>query len=169
MRLETTRLILREFTLDDLEAFAYLMSDPEVMRFSLKGPLKGKEQAREYLQKLILDHYAKHGYGVYALIYKEDNCLIGYAGLISQNIDRVMQTELGYRLLPKYWGKGLATEACLAICQYAFNQIDIDHLISIIDPKNIRSVEVAKRIGMSFWKNALFHEIPVEIYSLKKQ
>jgi [ribosomal protein S5]-alanine N-acetyltransferase len=169
MYLETERLILREFTMDDLDAFASLMADPEVMRFSLSGPMKDIKQAKEYLQKRILDHYAKFGYGLYAVIHKIDNCLIGSVGLIMQNIDGENKTELGYRLHPNYWGKGLATEAALAICQDAFERLGIDELISIIDPQNIRSLEVAKRIGMHYQKDAIFHRVPVNIYAIKKQ
>lgn len=165
MRLETERLILRKFTIDDLNAFALLMADPEVMRFSLNGPV-GKEQAKEYLQKRILNHYDMYGYGLYAAFLKADYALIGFVGLISQNIEGENKTELAYRLHPQFWGQGLATEACLAMCAYAFTQLDMNELISIIDPQNIRSLAVAKRIGMSLWKNALFHHVNVEIYSL---
>ncbi|MBA2726736.1 MAG: GNAT family N-acetyltransferase [Parachlamydiaceae bacterium] len=166
MILETERLILREFSMDDLHAFASLMADPEVMRFSLSGPMS-KEKAKEYLQTRILDHYAKYGYGLYAVILKEDNQLIGQIGLISQNIDGVSKTELGYRLHTRYWGQGLATEGCLAVCQYAFEKLGKVDLISIIDPQNTRSLEVAKRAGMIMLKEASFYNIPVHIYTIK--
>lgn len=167
MRLETERLILREFTIDDLDAFAALMADPKVMRFSLNGPMKNMAQVKEYFQKRILNHYAQYGYGLYAIFYKKDNCFIGSIGLMTQNIDDEDKVELGYRLHPQYWGKGLATEACLAICNYAFTQLGLDELISIIDPKNIRSLGVAKRVGMKYLKDASFHNIPVQIYRIK--
>lgn len=166
MILQTERLILREFTIEDVDAFASLMADPEVMRFSINGPMD-KELARESFQKRILDHYSQYGYGLYAAIQKKDNCLIGFIGLISQNIDGENKTELGYRLHPRYWGKGLATEACLAVCQYAFTQLGMNELISVIDPENIRSIEVAKRVGMKYLKDASFHNIPVQIYMIK--
>lgn len=167
MRLETERLIVREFTISDLDAFAHLMADPEVMRFSLSGPLN-REQAKTCLQKGILEHYLRYGYGLYGVFCKASNCLIGYVGLMAQSIDGESKTELGYRLLPQYWGKGLATEACLAVCQYAFTQLGLNELISIIDPQNKRSIDLAKRIRMHYWKNSLFHHIPVNIYMLKK-
>src|ERR1700733_12198228 len=100
MRLETERLFLREFTANDLEAFALLIADPEVMRFSLKGPMKDMKQVKEYFQKKILDHYAQHGYGLYAVFDKADNCLIGGVGLLAQEIDGERVTELAYRLHP---------------------------------------------------------------------
>ncbi len=86
---------------------------------------------------------------------------------MSQSIDGEDLIELGYRLDPKYWGKGLASEAALAISQYAFERLRLDQIISIIDPKNTRSVGVASRIGMHYWKDSIFHNIPVQIYMLK--
>lgn len=71
MKLETERLILREFIVDDLDAFASLMADPEVMHFSLSGPMKNVTQVKEYFQKRILDHLTQYGYGLYATFYKE--------------------------------------------------------------------------------------------------
>jgi len=168
MMLETERLILRKFNIADLEAFASLMADPEVMRFSLNGPLKDREQAREYLQKRILDHYVQYGYGLFAAVHKKDNCLIGFVGLISQVIDGEHKTELAYRLHPRYWGQGLATEAAFAICHYAFDDLGIDELISIIDPQNKRSIEMARRVGMHHWKNTTYNGFSVGIYLLKK-
>jgi [ribosomal protein S5]-alanine N-acetyltransferase len=167
MKIETERLILRKFTLDDLEAFASLMADPEVMRFSMNGPMKEVEQVLEYLQKRILDHYISYGYGLYAVIHKQDDCLIGYVGLINQCIDGEDKTELGYRLNPSYWGQGLATEASTAVCDYAFDTLNKNELISIIDPKNIPSLKVAERLGMKYWKDTIFHVTPVQIYYLQ--
>lgn len=168
MKLETPRLILREFSMEDLDTFYELMADPEVMRFSLNGPWKSKEEAREKLQKLILDNYKKYGYGIYAVIDKVNHQLAGYCGFFNQLVDDEEFTELGYRFHTKYWGKGLATEAGLALREYAFNTLLIPRLISIIDPNNIRSIAVAKRVGLHYWKNSLYGGIPVSIYTINK-
>jgi [ribosomal protein S5]-alanine N-acetyltransferase len=165
MILETKNLLLREFTINDLEAFAQILSKEEVMRFSLSGPLK-KEQAKDYLQKRILDHYLKYGYGLYAVLCKADQKLIGLVGLITQVIDGEEIIELGYRLDPGYWGKGYATEAGEKVLQFAFEVLKTDRVISIIDPRNIRSLKVAERIGMTYWKDHVFHGFEVKIYVL---
>jgi RimJ/RimL family protein N-acetyltransferase len=166
MLTETERLILREFTFDDLDAFARLMADPEVMRFSLNGPMADKAQAKDYLQHRIIDHHAKYGYGLYAIVHKDKGCLIGIAGLLNQDIDGEHKVELGYRLHPDYWGQGYAFEAAKAICSFAFERLGLNDLISIIDPRNVRSVALARRIGMNFWKEAVFHDIHVHVYRL---
>jgi len=161
---QTNQLLLRYFEMNDLEALAPILANSDVMRFSLSGPLS-KDQVKEYLQKRILDHYTQWGFGLYAVIFKETRQLIGFVGLISQTIDGVGQIDLGYRLDPLYWGKGLATEAAMAVCQYAFEQLKIERIISIIEAENVRSIQVANRIGMRFWKETVFHGTPVRIYS----
>jgi len=164
MILQTERLILRKFTKDDLPELAPLLADPEVMRFSLKGPLSYKE-AGEYLESRILSNYDKYGFSFWAVISKEDGRLIGLMGLIMQTIDGEDLVELAYRLEPKHWGKGLATEAVTAIRDYAFDKLQLKRLISIIDPKNVRSIAVAKHIGMQFWKEAVFHGLHIGVYT----
>lgn len=168
MQLETKRLIIRPFTLEDLDPFFDIMGDPEVMRFSVGG-VRTRDQAREFLVGRVLKHHAEHGFSLLAIIHKEQNRLIGSAGLIYQSIDEEDLVELGYRFIPTYWGQGYATEAARAIAEYGFQELHLNQIISIIDPENTRSLGVASRIGMRFWKNALFKNIPVHIYALKKK
>jgi RimJ/RimL family protein N-acetyltransferase len=164
MFVETGRLEIREWTSDDFEAFAVLMADPEVMRFSLKGKPLSIEEAREYFQKRILDHY-KNGFGLWALVYKEEQQFIGLAGLITQEIDGEKKIELAYRLLPKYWHRGLALEATRAVCTYAFTGLKLKELISIIEPDNVRSIRLAERLAMRPLKMTKFHHKKVYIYA----
>ena len=163
--IETPRLIIRKFTKDDAHALKIILGDPEVMRYSLKGALD-EEGIREYLRTIILDHYEKHGFGLWAVVHKEDDQLIGYAGLICQTIDKEECVELGYRLATAYWGKGLAQEAAAAIRDFVFTEMGLDRLISIIDPCNVRSVRVAKKAGMERVKSTVFHGTDVDIYEI---
>jgi GrpB-like predicted nucleotidyltransferase (UPF0157 family)/ribosomal protein S18 acetylase RimI-like enzyme len=167
MHLETKHLIIRELTSDDLDAFSSLLGNPEVMHFSLSGPLS-REQAKDYLEKRILGHYTQYGFGLWALTLAKNKQLIGIAGLLRQSIDGEELVELGYRLDPKYWGKGIASESAGAIARYAFDELQLDQIISLIDPKNVRSSRVALRLGMHYWKTTLFHNVPVQVYVLKR-
>ncbi|SCA64180.1 hypothetical protein SCG7086_CL_00070 [Chlamydiales bacterium SCGC AG-110-P3] len=88
--------------------------------------------------------------------------------MINQEIDEHKHVELGYRLATAYWGKGLATEASLAIRDYAFEMLGLDDLISIIDPKNVRSAGVALKVGMTSNRGAIFHGQHVQIYELNR-
>jgi RimJ/RimL family protein N-acetyltransferase len=162
--LDTPRLEIREFKPEDFEDFAVLVADPEVMRFSIKGPL-GLEEAQEYFQRRILGHYKTHGFGLWALVLKEEKKLIGFAGLITQEIEGKTKIELAYRLLPTYWGRGLASEAANAISEYAFATLDLKDLISIIDTANHRSLLLAKRLGMNSLQKTEFHGFEVFVYA----
>jgi RimJ/RimL family protein N-acetyltransferase len=163
MFIETARLEIREWTSEDFEEFFTLMSDPEVMRFSLMGRALSREEATDLFHKRILQHY-KNGFGLWALYYKEEEKIIGFAGLITQEIGGQKRIELGYRLLPKYWHRGLALEAAREICTYAFTVLKLKELISIIEPENTRSIRLAERIGMKPLKMIQFHQRDAYIY-----
>lgn len=163
---ETCRLFVRECVSEDVDSLETILGDPEIMQFSLKGPLD-KEKIADYV-KLVRTHYLKHGYGPWALISKEKGKLIGLAGLINQTIDDDECIELIYRLAKDDWGKGIATEAALAIKEFAFKKLGLDRLVSIIEPGNTPSKKVAEKIGMNLWKKTHFHEIEVEIYDVNR-
>lgn len=163
MFIETARLEIREWTSDDFEEFAALMADPEVMRFSLQGRPLSPEEAQDLFHKRILEHY-KNGFGLWALYYKEEKKIIGFTGLITQEIDGTKKIELAYRLLPKYWHRGLALEAAREVCAYAFNVLKLKELISIIEPENTRSIRLAERVGMRPLKMTQYHNQDVYIY-----
>lgn len=166
MILETPRLVIRRLSSSDVKSLKPILGDSEVMKYSLKGALN-EEGIKEYIDK-ILSHYDRHGYGLWGIVQKGTDELIGIAGLIYQILEDSPFTELAYRLARKHWGKGFATEAAKAILEYAFNTLNIDRLISIIEPGNAASVKVAIRVGMTRVKSTKFHEFSVDIYSTQK-
>jgi RimJ/RimL family protein N-acetyltransferase len=166
MILTTQRLLIRKFTASDLEDFSTLMGDPQVMRFGSSNGALSKDASKNLFQHKVLDHYKKYGFGTWALVLKEKNLFIGYAGLVSQIVDGKEAIELGYRLFPAYWGKGFATEAARSICSYAFHGLGLRQLISIMDAENLKSIKVAEKTGMHFLKNSVFHGSQVLIYQI---
>ncbi len=164
--LETSRLIIRECSVQDVDALKAVFGDLEVMRYSLKGALD-RDGIVESVEKIVA-HYDTHGYGLWGLVLKETNQLIGIAGLINQLVDDLEQVELGYRLARKYWGQGLATEAARAIKEHAFETLKLERIISIIDPSNVLSSKVADRVGMSRIKSTTFHGFCVDIYAVER-
>ena len=166
MLVETPSMTLRQFIQNDLDALAVILADPQVMRFSLSGP-KTIEQTKSLIEGIFLS-YEKWGRGLYAVVHKNNQRLIGYCGFFSQQINEQQEIEVGYRLATAYWGRGLATEAALATRDYAFNQLGLTRLISIIEPENIRSIRVAEKIGMRHEKDLSFGDIPVRIYAIQK-
>ncbi len=162
--IETDRLFMRSFCNGDVDAFSAICADPEVMKY-IGGGSHDREQTQAKIAKWIND-YETDGFGLMALIHKNSNELIGFCGLIKQVVDDKECIELGYRLAKKYWGQGLATEAAQAARDYAFKDLNIQQLISIIHPENIASKKVASKTGMRFIKKTIFQGIDVEIYGV---
>lgn len=163
--LETRRLTLRRFTMEDFDVLAELMSDAQFMRFS-RGVLT-REQTAAFLER-ILDGYREDAPSQFGVIIRTENKLIGYCGFFRQTVDDVEEIEIGYRLDSKYWGRGLATEAARAVRDHAFNDLKLDHVISLIHPDNIASRRVAEKNGMIPEKETLFHGFPTIVFGIRR-
>ena len=137
----TPRLLLREFTPDDIDALAPILADPEVMHFSLSGP-ETREQTASFIT-WCQEQYARSGFGLWAVVHIDDGQLIGYCGLSEWEIDGVHEVEVGYRLDPHYWGQGLGTEAARAALTYARTHLRLARVIAIIEAANVASIRVA--------------------------
>ena len=166
--LETQNLILREFVMEDAPALQKILSDKDVMRFSIWGPLD-LEATKIFLEKTAIESYKENGFGKWAVIHKDTNTLIGICGLLNEDIGtNEIKTELGYRLAKEFWGKGLGTEAARAVRDYAFTTLDLDEIVSCIDKENIPSIRVAEKNGMTFWKEGSLFGLPCQIYHITK-
>lgn len=161
--LETPRLIIRYFSIRDLEDLFPILGDPQVMEFSILG-VHDRHQIRQFIEQRLLS-YIDPGFGLYALVNKENKELIGYCGFFIQNIDERKEVEIGYRLAAKYWGKGLATEAAQTIHQYGREKFNFQRFVCLIDPKNIRSIRVAQKLGMKLEKRIVYYGIDVNVYA----
>lgn len=160
---KTSRLILRYFTLDDLDDLTAILADAEVMQYSISG-VKTPLQTEEFLQ-WILDRYQKYNFGLYAVIDCQDRRLIGFCGLLVWHFEEHIEIEIAYRLAKAYWGKGRGTEAAIAVRNYARNILGIERLICLIQPENIRSIRVARKLGMHYEKNVFLQGLNVATYS----
>lgn len=162
--IETQRLILRPFTLEDLDDLAKILADPDVMEFSTTGPIT-REATQKFLEEKVLKEYKEWGTSVLAVIHKEDNQLIGFCGINHQILDGNPVAELGYRFAKAYWGQGLATEAAKACMEDVHRHLSIPRIVSIIEKDNTRSIALAERVGLRYEFDSIYKEIPVRIYS----
>lgn len=156
--LETDRLLLREFVIEDVEAFFRMVSDPDVTRYTGDGA-KTLEEARTGLEERVFADYRKFGYGRWAAVYKPTGQVIGFAGLkYLQDIDEV---DLGYRFFKEHWGKGLATEAAWALLVHGFDVLHLRRIIGIADIANQASIRVLEKVGFTFEKYTTYrgHEV----------
>jgi RimJ/RimL family protein N-acetyltransferase len=160
--IETPRLRLRHFVEADLEPLAELMANPDFMRFST-GVFTREATARFLFERLIAP--AREGLpSQFAVILREEDRLIGYCGFFPQTVDDVSEIEIGYRLHPGCWNRGLATEAARAVRDYAFEVLKLDRVISLIHPDNHASRRVAEKNGMMLEKRTTFRGFPTLVF-----
>lgn len=146
--LTTRRLVLRRFEPTDLETLAALYSDPDVRRFFPEGTLS-LEETREELEWFLHGHPKDGRLGLWATVERASGAMIGRCGLLPWELDGRQEVEVAYLLGKEWRGRGLATEACRAIVHHAFGALRLRRLICLIDPGNIASQRVARRIGMT--------------------
>ena len=145
MIIETNRLILREYTLDDYDDLYKIISDPEVMKYYPKP--YDEKGAKRWIEWSI-QNYKNHGFGWWAIILKETNEYIGDCGITIQNINNEMLPEVGYHLSKHHWRKGYAKEAGKAVIEWAFKNTNYTSLYSYMNAENIASYSTAASIGM---------------------
>ena len=146
--LETPRIILREYTEDDAEDFFRLNSNPDVMRYVPDDPMQSVEEARTILVSHPMADYRERGFGRCACIMKGTGENIGFCGL--KYLKEIDDIDLGFRFLPKHWGKGLATEAASECIDYGFSKLALDHIVGFAEPDNHASIRVLEKVGMQF-------------------
>lgn len=144
--IETGRLWLRPMQEDDFDALLRIFTDPKVMA-SFGGELFTPAQMHAWLDR-NLDHQNQFGYGLFSVIRKTDGRLIGDCGLEQMTVDGEAAAELGYDFCSDAWNQGFATEAACAVRDYAFAELRLPQLISLIRVGNLASRRVAEKVGM---------------------
>ncbi|HEX7157831.1 MAG TPA: GNAT family N-acetyltransferase [Edaphobacter sp.] len=148
MQIETERIKLRRWERRDRAPFAEMNADPRVMEF-MPACLSAEESG--LLVDRIEDHFARHGYGLYAAELLANKQFIGFIGLQVPAFHAHFTpcVEIGWRLAACYWGRGLATEGAAAVVKHASDILDLRSLVSFTVPANIRSRRVMEKIGMT--------------------
>jgi len=162
--IETARLYLRMFTLDDLNELAPIFADADVVRYLGTGKPVGRAETETALASMIR-HWEQHGFGRLAVIHKEERKLIGFGGLRSL----FGIPELVYLLAKPYWGVGLATEIARASLKYGFEERRFGHIVAVTKPENLASQRVMEKVGMHFEKYARYYDIDVVQYTLSRE
>ena len=164
--METERLILRKMETSDYRDLCKILQDEAVM-YAYEGAFSD-EEARNWLNRQ-LRRYEEDGFGLWAVILKENGELIGQCGLTIQDIPDRQVVEIGYLFRRKYWHRGYATEAAKACREYAFHVLNVEEVFSIIRDTNTASRNVAERNGMeqvgSFVKRYRGVDMPHDRYA----
>ncbi|HEX6288966.1 MAG TPA: GNAT family N-acetyltransferase [Herpetosiphonaceae bacterium] len=164
---QTERLFLRHVHILDHEPMYRIFGDAEVMRFG--DGVQTKDAVQRWLMTCLEQYYRQWGFGPYAVVKRSSREVIGYCGLFFfPDVGCQPELELGYRLARAHWGYGYATEAALAVRDFAFQTLCVKRLISMIDPHNVASIRVAKKLGMQYEREVMFdgYTHPDHVYAI---
>ncbi|PTX62362.1 RimJ/RimL family protein N-acetyltransferase [Kordia periserrulae] len=154
--LETERLRLREFSLEDAEFILALVNTPAWIQYIGDRNIKTPGVAEEYIQETLQKSYAKNGFGLWLMERKEDEESIGMCGLVKrQSLEHV---DIGFALLPEYGRQGYTLEAAKATLQYSKEKLKLNTIVAITDPENIASIGLLHKLGMQFDKKLQLSE-----------
>ncbi|MBQ2069454.1 MAG: GNAT family N-acetyltransferase [Bacilli bacterium] len=145
--LETDRLILREMTDDDFDALKKVISDPETMKFY---PKPYDDEGVNRWIRWCKASYEKRGFGLWAVIFKETNEMIGDCGISMQVIDDEEKPEIGYHLRKDFHRLGIGKEMAQAVRDFFFTHFAFDEVYSYMNVDNLPSYKTAEANGMSF-------------------
>jgi len=161
--LDCPRVSLRLFRESDLDAYAEMCGDADVMRFLGDGHTLTRAEAWRNMA-LLLGHWQLRGYGLWAVEERATGLLAGRVGCWQP--EGWPGLEIGWALRRRFWGRGYATEAALATLNYAFHTLKQAHVISLIDPNNSPSIAVALRLGMRMEGHTQIVDHPVLVYGI---
>lgn len=164
--LETSRLILRRFTLDDAPFIRALVNDPAWIQNIGDRQVHTVEDARAYLEKGPLAMYEREGFGLYAVVRKDSGETIGMCGLVRRaGLDDV---DLGFAFLPEHRGHGYAIESARAVRDYAKAILELKRLVAIVSPKNRPSIRLLEGLGFRFERAVRLpnDDEEIELYAL---
>jgi RimJ/RimL family protein N-acetyltransferase len=168
MILETPRMTFRPFCEDDVDLMAQLFANGDFMRFSSTGVYTKREQTEVFVQKVI--GWDRAGVpSQFAVIIRSNGTLVGYCGFFHHPEHGIEDIEIGYRLHPDYWNRGLATEAARAVRDHGFRDWKLARVISLIHPENIPSRRVAEKNGMTVEKEIMFRGFPTLVFAISRE
>lgn len=146
--LETERLVLRAWREEDLEPFAALNADPEVMRHFPSTLSRAESDA---LAARYQTHIDQHGFGRWAIERREDGAFLGHAGPMTMSPPHPLApgAEMGWRLARAFWGQGYATEASRAAMDFCFEHIGLEQIVAFTSATNLPSQAVMERLAMT--------------------
>jgi RimJ/RimL family protein N-acetyltransferase len=162
---ETERLTLRMFRSGDLDAYAAMCADPEVMRYINDGRTLTRDETWRDMA-VILGHWQLRGYGLWAVEERATHNLIGRIG--HWKPEGWPGFELGWMLSRRYWGCGFATEGARAALDHAFTVLNVPHVISLIYPDNARSIRVAERLGERLEGTVEIAKVKLLVYGMHR-
>lgn len=166
MKLETTRFFIRSLKVEDVTTLAKLWTNPDVTRF-MGGPRNYEEVYGQLMEDAQLVPPPK--FDLWVVIEKATGDIVGHCGVLDKDIDNTKEFELVYVIDKPHWGKGYATEVSSVIQHFAFHELGLKRIVSLIDPANQASARVAIKVGLKYEKDIVRPGgKTMHLYSLKR-
>lgn len=146
--LETERLILRRFTVDDAQFALALLNEPSFLRYIGDKKVRTLDDARQYILTGPVASYERNGFGLCVVELKASHTPIGMCGLLKR--DELPDPDIGFAFLPDFWNKGFAFEAAAAVLHSARDTVQLVLAITSLD--NVASIKLLERLGFTFEK-----------------
>lgn len=162
----TERLHSRNIKPEDASEWEPFFNDRDSLQFLPVNPQQTLAEYSEFWIERQLQRYQNRQFGLKAIIRNADQVLVGMCGLLLQEVDHIQEVEVGYHILPAFRKLGYATEAANGFMQFAFDNNLCDSLISIIDVRNEKSLNVAGKNGLMLDKTTQWKELKVHIYRI---
>jgi RimJ/RimL family protein N-acetyltransferase len=170
-RLVTERLVLRRWRAEDVQPYAALCSDPEVMRWIGDGSTATFEESERAIERFE-QLWEQNGFGLFAVEEKASGLLIGFVGLsIPTFLPEILPAiEIGWRLARSAWGKGLATEGARAALAFGFGRRELDRIVSIHQGGNVASEKLMQKLGMRLERETVHPtwKRPIRVYDINR-
>lgn len=145
---------------------AELFANPDFMRFSL-GIYTERKKTLDFIEKVM--GWDRAGIpSAFAVTLRGENAIVGYCGF-HHHPEVPGEVEIGYRLNPDYWNRGLITEAARAVRDHAFADLKLPRVISLVHPENIPSRRVAEKNGMKVENEITFRGFPTLVYAMNRE
>ncbi len=165
-RIETGRLRLRPFTLDDVDDLHRLWTEPGVRQYLWDDQVIPRERVESIVESSLASFEA-HGFGLWAVQPEAEQLLIGFCGFWF--FHEPPKLELLYGIAPAYWNRGLATEAAKAMIKYGFETLSFERIEASTNAPNQASSRVMEKAGMSFWKREPTNGLDTIYYAISRE
>lgn len=166
MTLETRRLVLRLPEASDAKPLLDIHEHPDVIKYVLAGRSPGGITGAWRIIAMMLGHWQLRGYGQWTVVERTTGEVVGRVGLFYP--EGWPGVELGWVTKRSRWGNGFATEAAGAVLGWTWRCLDVDHIISIIQPDNAPSIRVAQKIGERFERTLATETGEAHIYGVHR-
>ena len=152
-QIETPRLLLRPFIIEDAHAMFELDSDPRVVRYVGNKPVKSLDETRK-IMKHVFAQYERNGIGRMTVVLKDTNEIMGWSGLKLEDNNtyngQINFYDLGYRFMPRFWRKGYGFESAQASLDWGFNVLKLKKISGFVQQGNIGSRRILEKVGLIY-------------------